>query len=173
MVYGRVWFFELGAIVSVEVPASQGATIVTNYHTVRVQHWYHLEDKSISKNLCQIIKRTCTYAVNEKISSWLKISSQINLLPFLILWYIATVTPLKSSPALTCVLWILQRCVRVCVCVCVCVCTLASGEFDMRKSSSPFIIHDPLVSPGWTLPVTTTTFLLLFSSGDWTYSQIE
>lgn len=47
--------------------------------------------------------------------------------------------------------------------------TLASGELETRKSSSPFIIHDPFVSPGWTLLVTTTTFLLRFSSGDWTY----
>ena len=34
--------------------------------------------------------------------------------------------------------------------------TKASGEDPVRKSSSPFIIHEPLVSPGWTLAVTTT-----------------
>ena len=34
--------------------------------------------------------------------------------------------------------------------------TEASGEGPVRKSSNPFIIQEPLVSPGWTLAVTTT-----------------
>ena len=37
--------------------------------------------------------------------------------------------------------------------------TTASGDCEVRKSISPFIIQELLVSPGCTLAVTTTAFL--------------
>jgi len=45
---------------------------------------------------------------------------------------------------------------------------LASGESPVRYSMSPFIIQEPLVSPGWTLLVTTTARFVSLSCGDFT-----
>ena len=48
---GWIGVLEFGTVVSVQVTSRKRASIVPHCNSIRVQHWYHLEDKCVSENL--------------------------------------------------------------------------------------------------------------------------